>query len=124
QVVGQGAYDVGHVNLTTAAQSIAKGVPIKSVATIANKGASALVFKEGIINDVKDLIGKRIGTTAGGSDAQILPAFFNKNGIEASQVTLVNLPGDAKLGALLTGQIDVVSGDGYYYIALAAERGE
>lgn len=123
QVVGQGAYDVGHVNLTTAAQSIAKGIPIKSVATISNKGASALAFKEGVIKDVKDLLGKRIGTTAGGSDAQILPAFFNKNGIDASEVTLVNLPGDAKLGALLTDQIDVVSGDGYYYIALATEHG-
>lgn len=123
QVVGQGSYDIGHVNLTTAAQSIARGIPIKSVATIANKGASALVFKKGTIGGVEDLLGKRIGTTAGGSDAQILPAFFTKNGIEESQVTLVNLPGDAKLGALLTGQIDVVSGDGYYYIALAAEKG-
>ncbi len=123
QVVGQGSYDIGHVNQTTAAQSIAKGIPIKSVATIANKGASALVFKKGTIGGVKDLLGKRIGTTAGGSDAQILPAFFTKNGIEDTQVTLVNLPGDAKLGALLSDQIDVVSGDGYYYIALAAEKG-
>lgn len=123
QVVGQGAYDIGNVNLTTAAQSIAKGVPEKSVATISNKGASGLVFKEGTIKTVKDLLGKRVGTTPGGSDAQILPAFFAKNGIEMSQVTLVNMPGDAKLGALLTGQIDVLSGDGYYYVALAAGKG-
>lgn len=123
QVVGQGAYDIGHVNLTTAAQTIAKGVPIKAVATIAPKGASGLVFKEGAIKGVKDVIGKRIGSTPGGSDAQILPAFFAKNGIELSQVTLVNMPGDAKLGALLTGQIDVLSGDAYYYVALAAEKG-
>ena len=123
QVIGQGSYDIGHVNLTTAAQSIAKDVPIRSIATIANKGASGVVFKEGAIKNVKDIVGKRVGTTAGGSDAQILPAFFTKNGIDASQVSLVNLPGDAKLGALLTGQIDVLSGDGYYYVALAAERG-
>jgi NitT/TauT family transport system substrate-binding protein len=123
QVVGQGSYDIGHVNLTAAAQFIAKGVPIKGIATISQKGASGLVFKEGAIKGAKDLIGKRIGSTSGGSDSQILPAFFAKNSIEPSQVTLVNLPGDAKLGALLTGQIDVLSGDGYYYVALAAERG-
>lgn len=123
QTVGQETYDVGHVNLTTAAQNIAKGVPIKAVATIAPKGASALVFKAGRITGVDDLIGKRIGSTAAGSDAQILPAFLEKNDIAMSDVQIVNLPGDAKLGALLSDQIDVVSGDGYYYQALAAERG-
>lgn len=123
QTVGQGTYDLGHVNLTTAAQNIAKGVPIRSVATISPFGASALVFKNGAINDVNELLGKRIGSTAGGSDAQILPAFFEKNRIDMNDVQIVNLPGDAKLGALLSDQIDVVSGDGYYYIALAAERG-
>lgn len=123
QTVGQETYDVGHVNLTTAAQNIAKGVPIKAFANIAPKGASALVFKAGRINGVDDLIGKRIGSTAAGSDAQILPAFLEKNNIAKSDVEIVNLPGDAKLGALLSDQIDVVSGDGYYYIALAAERG-
>jgi len=123
QTVGQEAYDIGHVNLTTAAQNIAKGVPIKAVATIAPKGASALVFKAGRISGVDDLIGKRIGSTAAGSDAQILPAFLEKNNIGLTDVQIVNLPGDAKLGALLSDQIDVVSGDGYYYQALAAERG-
>ena len=123
QTVGQSTYDMGHVNLTTAAQNIAKGVPIRSVATISPFGASALVFKQGAISDVNDLLGKRIGSTAGGSDAQILPAFFEKNRIDTNDVQIVNLPGDAKLGALLSDQIDVVSGDGYYYIALAAERG-
>lgn len=123
QTVAQGTYDMGHVNLTTAAQNIAKDVPIKSVATIAPKGASALVFKAGKINSVEDLKGKKIGSTAAGSDAQILPAFLEKNDIAMSDVQIVNLPGDAKLGALLSDQIDVVSGDGYYYQALAAERG-
>lgn len=123
QTVAQGTYDMGHVNLTTAAQNIAKDVPIKSVATIAPKGASALVFKAGRISGVEDLKGKKIGSTAAGSDAQILPAFLEKNNIALSDVQIVNLPGDAKLGALLSDQIDVVSGDGYYYQALAAERG-
>lgn len=123
QTVGQGTYDMGHVNLTTAAQNIASGVPIRAVATISPLGASALVYKKGAITDVDDLLGKRIGSTAGGSDAQILPAFFEKNQIDEDDVRVVNLPGDAKLGALLADQIDVVSGDGYYYIALAAERG-
>lgn len=123
QLVGQGTFEVGTVNLTTAAQYIAKGAPIKAVANMAPKGASALVFKAGLLKKAQDVIGKRIGSTPGGSDAQILPAFFAKNAIDPAQVKIVNMPGDAKFGALLSDQIDMLSGDGYYYVGLAGEKG-
>lgn len=123
QVVGQGTYDIGHVNLSSAAQAIAKGVPIRAIATITAMGPPGMVYRPGLIKKPSDVIGKRIGSTPGGSDSQILPAFLAANKIDSSQVRIVNMPGEAKLGALISGQIDIVSGDAIYFAALAGDKG-
>lgn len=123
QVVGQANYDIGHVNLSSAAQAIAKGVAIRAVATITAMGPPGMVFRPGLVKTPRDVIGKRIGSTPGGSDSTILPAFLAANKIDPSQVRIVNMPGEAKLGALLNGQIDIVSADAIYFAALAAEKG-
>lgn len=123
QVVGQGTYDIGHVNLSSAAQAIAKGVPIRAIATVTAMGPPGMVFRPGLVKKPSDVIGKRIGSTPGGSDSQILPAFLAANNIDPSQVRIVNMPGEAKLGALISGQIDIVSGDAIYFAALAGDKG-
>jgi NitT/TauT family transport system substrate-binding protein len=123
--VGEGKYNFGHINHIVTAQSISKGVPITSIATVAQKGASGIVFlKDAGIKEPKDMKGKKLGSTPGGSDSHAFPAFLAANGMDKSDIELVNLPGDAKLGALLSGQINALSGDDYYYISLAKREGK
>jgi NitT/TauT family transport system substrate-binding protein len=111
--------------MAAAAQAISKGVPIKAVATVQQKAATSLVFLKGAeIKKPKDIEGKRLGSTPTGSDAQRLPAFFAANGIDRDKVTVVGMPGDAKMAALLAGQIDAFSGDNFFYLPLIKARGK
>lgn len=124
-LVGQEESPIGHVNISTAAQSISAGVPIKAVATIAQKGPTGLICDAGKpLAKPDDLKGRKIGSTPSGSDAQIFPAFLAKNGLQMSDVQLVNMQGDAKFAALMSGQVDCISGDIPYYAPQAEEKGK
>ena len=124
-VVGEGKDPLGFADMGAAAQAISKGVPIRAVATIQQKAGTSLIFLKGKeINRPKDVEGKRLGSTPTGSDALRLPAFFAVNGIDKDKVTVVGMPGDAKLAALLAGQVDVFSGDNFFYLPLIKARGK
>jgi NitT/TauT family transport system substrate-binding protein len=124
-VVGEGKDPLGFADMGAAAQAISKGVPIRAVATIQQKAGTSLVFLKGTnIKAPKDIEGKRLGTTPTGSDAQRLPAFFAANGIDKSKVQIVGMPGDAKLAALLTGQVDAFSGDNFFYLPQIKAKGK
>ena len=124
-VVGEGKDPLGFADMGAAAQAVSKGVPIKAVATIQQKAGTSLIFLKGMnISAPRDIEGKRLGTTPTGSDAQRLPAFFGANGIDQGKVTIVGMPGDAKLAALLTGQIDAFSGDNFFYLPQIKAKGK
>lgn len=124
-VVGSGKEPIGHVSLSTAAQSISSGVPIKAVAAIIQKGPIGLICdKSRNILKPEDVKGKKIGSTPSGSDAQILPAFLAANKIGQSDVTVVNMQGDAKFAAIMSGQVDCISGDGPFYAPQMEAKGK
>jgi len=121
--VGTGKQDVGWVDLSTAAATMLAGVPIEGVATVQAKGSTALVVADDSpIRSPADLAGKRIGSTPSGSDATLLPAFLKANGLTTDDVEVVNLPANGKLAALLSGKVDAISGQGYYYAAALREQ--
>ena len=124
-LVGEGASPVGHANLSTAAQSIASGVPITAIAGVAQQGPIGLICNaEAGIESPEDVKGRTIGSTPSGSDAQILPAFLARNGLDVSDVQLVNMQGDAKFAALMSDQVDCISGDIPYYGPQAEGKGK
>lgn len=114
-VVGENADPIGHANLSTVAQSISAGVPITAVAGWWQQGPISLICTDPNIKSPADVKGKRIGSTPTGSDGQILPAFLKANGIELTDISLVNMPGDAKFAGIASGQLDCISGDDYFY---------
>jgi NitT/TauT family transport system substrate-binding protein len=114
-VVGEGADPIGHASLSTAAQSISAGVPITAIAGFWQQGPVSLICTDPAIKTPADIKGKRIGSTPTGSDGQILPAFLKANGLELTDISLVNMPGDAKFAGIASGQLDCISGDDYYY---------
>jgi NitT/TauT family transport system substrate-binding protein len=122
--VSQGTYEFGIADIPVTAQAITKGADLRVVATLTQKNGIGVVYaRSSGIRTPKDIEGKRFGSSPTGFDAQLYPAFFAANNIDASKVQIVNLPGDAKLTALLAGKTDIVSGNGFYYAALARSKG-
>jgi NitT/TauT family transport system substrate-binding protein len=124
-LVGEAESPVGHVNLSTAAQSIAAGVPITAVAGIAQQGPIGLIC-DADTNVAKpaDVKGLKIGSTPSGSDAQVLPTFLRNNGLAESDVQIVNMQGDAKFAALMSEQVDCISGDIPFYAPQVEGKGK
>ncbi len=125
-VVGQGNYDMGHINITNAAQAIGKGVPLKVVAVYQHRSSASFI---GIKGNVKlegpdSLKGIKIGSTPGGSDALSLTLFSRLNNIPLDQLNVVGLDGAAKRAALLNKTVDAVSGDSHAYAAIVRGNGE
>ncbi|MGW6459667.1 ABC transporter substrate-binding protein [Streptomyces sp. NPDC055078] len=125
QEVGTGKADVGWVDLSTASYSMLAGLPVKAVATVQHKNATGLtMLADSPIRKPGDVRGKRIGSTPGGSDSTLVPAFLAANNIDKDDVTIVNLPANGKFAALLAGEVDAISGQGYYAASAIEDAGK
>ncbi|MCG8358962.1 MAG: ABC transporter substrate-binding protein [Kiloniellales bacterium] len=125
QLVGQGNYDIGHLNMTNAAFAMARGIPLLAVGMYQTETAASFVGIKGKVelNEPEDLTKYRIGSTPGGSDQLSLRIFRESNNIPESELNIVSMDGSTKTTALLAGQVDVVSGDSYAYRALVKGAG-
>ena len=124
-LVGQGGFDMGHLNVTNAASAIAKGVPLRVVAVYQHRsGASFVGMADKVqLTGVASLQGLRIGSTPGGSDGLSLTVFSRANGLADGALNVISLDANGKNAALLTGSVDVVSGDSPAYVSLVRAAG-
>ncbi|MDI6028502.1 ABC transporter substrate-binding protein [Corticibacterium sp. UT-5YL-CI-8] len=124
-LVGQGNFDLAHLNVTNAAQAIGKGVPIKVVGLYQHQTASAFIGVKGRVElkGVESLKTLKIGSTPGGSDGLGMAIFAKVTGIPQDTLNIISLEGNTKTAALLMGQVDVVSGDTYAFHALVRAGG-
>ena len=123
--VGTNQADIAWADLSTAASSMLADLPIKAVATVQEQNASGItVLEKTKFDSAQDVVGLRIGSTPGGSDSTLIGAFLKKNGIAKDQVEIVNLPSNGKFAALMTGKVDAISGQVYYYVSNAALEGK
>ena len=125
QLVGQGNYEIGHLNMTNAAFAIARGIPLLAVGMYQTETAASFIGIDGKVelNEPRDLTKYRIGSTPGGSDQLSLRIFQEVNNIPETELNVVSMDGSTKTTALLAGQVDVVSGDSYAYRALVKGAG-
>ncbi|MCK6450931.1 MAG: ABC transporter substrate-binding protein [Alphaproteobacteria bacterium] len=125
-VVGQGSFDIGHINVTNAAQAIAKGVPLKVVAVYQHRSSASFIgMKDKVqLKGPQSLKGIKIGSTPGGSDGLSLAIFTKMNNMPKDALNIVGLDGAAKRAALLNGTVDVVSGDSHAYAAIVRGQGK
>ena len=123
--VGTNKTDIAWADLSTAASSMLQGVPVTSVAKIQASNASGLTVLEGTtLESAEDVRGMRIGSTPGGSDSTLVGAFLSANGISPDEVQIVNLPANGKFAALMTGEVDAISGQVYYSVSNAKAQGK
>ncbi len=124
-LVGQRGFDIGHLNVTNAAAAMAKGVPLRVVAVYQHRTSASFVGIRGRVRleGPRSLEGLRIGSTPGGSDGLGLSIFRRSNNIAERALNVISLDATAKTAALLTGQVDVVSGDSHAYQAIVRGAG-
>ncbi len=125
-LVGQRAFDMAHLNVTNAAATIAKGVKIKVVAVYQHRTSASFIGIKGRVKlDGPDsLRGLKIGSTPGGSDGLGMAVFLRANKIPDDALNIISLDATAKTAALLTGRVDVVSGDSHAYAAIIRGAGQ
>jgi NitT/TauT family transport system substrate-binding protein len=104
-----GTYDAGFGDVNAIIQ-FAGGKPgeqPKMVYMIYNKAPFALITKASSpIKSLKDVVGRKLGTPAGGSAGQLFPALAKLNGIDPASVPVVNMAPNLQEQMLLTDQVD------------------
>jgi NitT/TauT family transport system substrate-binding protein len=125
-LVSQGNFDIGHLNVTNAAQLIGRGGPIKVVGLYQHRTAAAFIGVKGKVklDTPQSLKGIKIGSTPGGSDGLSLRVFMRANGMKESDLNVVSLEANAKTAALFGGRIDAVSGDSPAFNAYVRATGQ
>ena len=110
QRVGSGGSDVGIADLPTAMQAKGKGADLKAVMVIyANSPQGFYWLKSSGITGPKDFTGRKIGNPPGDASRLMWPAFAKKTGLQPNAVTFVNLSPSAKVAALKSKSVDIIS---------------
>ncbi len=107
---GVGKNPIGLADLGTALVAKGKGANIVAVMNIyANSPYGLYWLKSSGIKGPKDLVGKKIGNPSWDAARQMWPALAKNVGIDPNSVTWVNVQPNAKLGALMAGDIDATT---------------
>jgi len=125
-MLSQGSFDIGHLNITNAAQLIGKGGTLTVVGIYQHKSGASFVGIKGKVNltGPRSLVGLRIGSTPGGSDALSLKIFSAANDIPMSDLNVISMEANAKTAALFNDRVDVVSGDAPAYTSYVQATGQ
>jgi NitT/TauT family transport system substrate-binding protein len=124
-LVGQRAFDMGHVSAPAAAAAIAAGTPIRMVAIYQPRTTLAVVGIQGRVRLAapRAVEGLRVGITPGTIDTTALTLFRRANNIGLGAMTVLPTDRGAKLQDLLGGRLDVAIGDGVVMRAALREQG-
>ncbi|MBY4597638.1 ABC transporter substrate-binding protein [Ottowia caeni] len=110
QRVGSGGSQLGIADLPTAMQARGKGADLKAVMVIyANTPQGFYWLKSSGITGPKDFVGRKIGNPPGDAARLMWPAFAKSAGLEPGSVNFVNLSPQAKVAALKSKSVDIIS---------------
>ena len=110
QRVGSGGAQFGISDFPTALQAVGKGAELKAVMAIyANSPQGFYWLKSSGIEGPKEFPSHKIGNPPGDASRLMWPAFAKKIGIDPASVRFVNLSPQAKVGALKSKSVDIIS---------------
>jgi NitT/TauT family transport system substrate-binding protein len=107
-----GAYDAGFGDTNAVIQTAAlkPGESPLVVYMIYSKAPFALVTRaDNSIKTVKDLEGKKLGTSPGGAALKLLPLLAKKNGIDPATINITTVAPNLQEQILIQGQVDVAA---------------
>lgn len=109
--LASGAVDIGQIGLGPAINAISRGASVKIVAGSGRAGEAFVVRSDSAIHSMKDLKGKRVSIPAKGSmQDYVLRKALAASGMQMSDVDVLIVAEADMKSALLTSQVDVVSG--------------
>lgn len=110
-LVGQGKYPFGFADTSTAVIAQSKGVPIKNVMVIQQRGAFATeCFKSAHVTSPAGLKGHSVLMIPSESTAQIWPAYLAANHLSASGIRVVNASVTDKVTLFVAHKADCMAG--------------
>jgi len=116
QLVASKATQIGFSDGYVVGNSIAKGMAIKTVASIYRRDPAALmVLADSPIKTPKDLEGKTVAMTAGSAQFQQWPAFAKGAGIDPAKIQIINIDPAGVGPALVSGKADAIGGYVFSY---------
>jgi NitT/TauT family transport system substrate-binding protein len=111
QAVAQNQTTFGWADTPPLMKGIATGMPVKSVGVFLQKGPASLEFlSDQNITEPQDLKGKTVGGTPGDAMYATFPAWLKANGMQPTDVTVVNMDAANKIAQLAEGQVDAIMG--------------
>jgi NitT/TauT family transport system substrate-binding protein len=108
--VGSGGSPFGIADLATMLVARGKGADVVALMSIyANTGQTFYWLKSYGVNGAKDFPGHKIGNPPGDASRVMWPAFAKAAGITADAVSFVNVGPTAKIAALKSHTVDIIS---------------
>lgn len=110
KLVAAGKADIAITYEPQFMQQIDEGLPLVRIGSLINVPLNCLaVLEESSIQQIKDLKGKRIGSSTGNLDSVMLKTMLEKNGLHLSDIELINVHYDLPQ-ALLCKKVDGITG--------------
>jgi NitT/TauT family transport system substrate-binding protein len=108
--VGSGGSPFGIADLATMLVARGKGADVVALMSIyANTGQTFYWLKSYGVNGAKDFPGHKVGNPPGDASRVMWPAFAKAAGIAADAVSFVNVGPTAKIAALKSHTVDIIS---------------
>jgi NitT/TauT family transport system substrate-binding protein len=124
QLVASGRAQIAYADAVAVSQLIAKGAPMKVVATVYQSNPNAVMsLKKANIRSVADLKGKKVGVPSGSSQTTMLPLLLKSNNLKEADINMIDMPVASMVPALLQGQVDAVLGSIDSYQIQAESQG-
>lgn len=107
KVMSAGSYEFGFADFGSLIMGKLRGAEVKAVMGLLQQGGGSFIYlKKSGIKSPKDLKGKSIAMSPGGSEDASVRAFMAKNGLSMRDVKWQYMPGMGKIFAVIGGKSD------------------
>jgi NitT/TauT family transport system substrate-binding protein len=111
QAIAAGQFDYGMVISAPLVLMVAKGLPLRGLATIDYDAMMGVgVLDGGTIKAPADLVGKKMATVSASAESPFFPAYAKRVGIDPAKVDIVNVDPKVAERTLSSGQVDAMTG--------------
>lgn len=111
QLVAQGNDQMGFIDFSTMVRGIEQGLPIIGVMRLVSGAMVVISHGDAPIRAPKELEGTVMAYAPAESTAQALPALYEAQGVDASQIGVLNPAVGAKLAMFLQRRADAIPGN-------------
>ena len=113
QTIAGGQFDFGIVTAPPLVLSVAKGLPLVSLATCDYDATMGVgVLADSPIKQPQDLAGKKLGAVPNSGEYPFFPAYAKKVGLDMKSVELMHMDNKVLERALMEKQVDAIMGFG------------